>query len=385
MITIFNIKGMIMKQFKIYFLVFLAVLFLWSTSAFALRIPSGAGDPDQDGVTDHEESIQGSNPNLVENNGSVDCNGKSDFDGDNICDWWEWKYFTIGNRYICTNNAIVDCAPDGDADQDGLTNLQEFQNGTNPVSEIKDNGLILTNPVPNGTHIYNGAIESQGTCDINSGQNVTLISYNQIILKPGFHAYNNSTFHAVLGNINADSDDDGLNDYEEMNIYGTDPFDKDTDDDGMSDKVDPFPLDGNETIDSDGDGIGDNADPDDDNDGLTDVDEISNGTDPHNPDTDGDGVTDGDEVNTYRSNPLNTDSDGDGMPDGWEVDNSSDTCHMNPVDNSDINIDCDNDSYSNLIEFYLGSSPNDPESKPAPGNHYEYDALGRIKFIIRVQ
>ncbi|OJI08568.1 MAG: hypothetical protein COX02_00670 [Candidatus Vogelbacteria bacterium CG22_combo_CG10-13_8_21_14_all_37_9] len=35
--------------------------------------------------------------------------------------------------------------------------------------------------------------------------------------------------------LKADSDGDGLNDYEELNVYGTNPLKRDTDDDGMSD------------------------------------------------------------------------------------------------------------------------------------------------------
>ncbi|MFP3908977.1 MAG: hypothetical protein ACLFVX_03875, partial [Archaeoglobaceae archaeon] len=40
-----------------------------------------------------------------------------------------------------------------------------------------------------------------------------------------------------------DSDGDGLNDYEELYIYHTDPFDSDTDNDGESDGDDDHPLD----------------------------------------------------------------------------------------------------------------------------------------------
>lgn len=42
---------------------------------------------------------------------------------------------------------------------------------------------------------------------------------------------------------NQDSDGDGLNDYEELYIYHTDPFDSDTDNDGESDGDDDHPLD----------------------------------------------------------------------------------------------------------------------------------------------
>jgi hypothetical protein len=65
-----------------------------------------------------------------------------------------------------------------------------------------------------------------------------------------------------------------------------------------------------------------------DNDGLSNWDEISvYGTDPYNADTDGDGLADGVEVNKYRTDPKRADTDGDGIPDGAEV-----TAGSNPLD-----------------------------------------------------
>lgn len=84
----------------------------------------------------------------------------------------------------------------------------------------------------------------------------------------------------------SDSDDDGLNDSEEI-LLGTDPNDPDTDDDGL--------LDGTEVVMAEGTGSPDPLDPDSDDDGLLDGDEVLYGTDPSNPDTDGDGVFDGED------------------------------------------------------------------------------------------
>jgi predicted flap endonuclease-1-like 5' DNA nuclease len=61
-----------------------------------------------------------------------------------------------------------------------------------------------------------------------------------------------------------------------------DLFDDDIDNDGVSNDMDVFDNDANETYDFDADGIGDNADDDDDNDLWLDVDEIACGTDPLN-------------------------------------------------------------------------------------------------------
>jgi outer membrane protein OmpA-like peptidoglycan-associated protein len=133
-----------------------------------------------------------------------------------------------------------------------------------------------------------------------------------------------------------DSDGDGLTDEDEINIYKTDPFNRDTDGDGLSDgdevliyKTDPL------NRDTDGDGLSDGDEvlvyktdplnPDTDGDGCSDGDEVLiHKTDPLNPDTDGDGLTDCDEINIYRTNPLNPDTDGDGVPDGQEVRDGTD-------------------------------------------------------------
>jgi len=61
---------------------------------------------------------------------------------------------------------------------------------------------------------------------------------------------------------------------------------------------------------------------DSDQDGLTDYEEINiYHTNPNNPDTDGDGLFDREEVKVYHTNPLVKDTDGDGYSDGDEVKN----------------------------------------------------------------
>ena len=70
----------------------------------------------------------------------------------------------------------------------------------------------------------------------------------------------------------ADSDFDGLDDDEEINTYGTDPLDDDSDDDGL--------LDGEEVNDYGTDP----TNPDSDEDGYSDGEEVAAGTDPLDPD-----------------------------------------------------------------------------------------------------
>jgi Domain of unknown function (DUF5060)/Bacterial TSP3 repeat len=84
-------------------------------------------------------------------------------------------------------------------------------------------------------------------------------------------------------NLDADDDGDGVGDDHNKNGI-SDYRELDFDGDGVdrADSVpwDAFPLDPNEWRDTDGDGIGNNADADDDNDGFSDYEEIRKGTDP---------------------------------------------------------------------------------------------------------
>ncbi|MCM1530192.1 MAG: hypothetical protein NC093_09390 [Alistipes sp.] len=92
-----------------------------------------------------------------------------------------------------------------------------------------------------------------------------------------------------------DSDDDGLTDYQEVYITGTDPNKYDSVTEDISD-----------------------ADADSDGDGLSNAQETALGTDPQLSDTDDDNLSDYDELYVYGTDPLNPDMDGDGLDDGDE-------------------------------------------------------------------
>jgi hypothetical protein len=132
-----------------------------------------------------------------------------------------------------------------------------------------------------------------------------------------------------------DSDEDGVNDYDEVEQYGTDPLDADTDDDGTLDGADAFPLDPTEDTDTDGDGTGDNADTDDDNDGTLDGADAFPRDPTEDTDTDGDGTGDN----------ADTDDDNDGQLD---VDESA--CGSDPLDGSSLSLDFDSDNIPDCVD-----------------------------------
>jgi len=219
---------------------------------------------------------------------------------------------------------------------------------------------------------------------------------------------------------NSDSDGDGLNDWDEVQL-GTNPNASDSDGDGMPDGwevangLNPNSNDASgdpdndglsnlqeyqhstnpNASDSDGDGMPDgwevanglnpnsnDASGDPDNDGLSNLQEYQHDTNPNASDSDGDGMPDdwevanglnpnsndasGDPDNDglsnlqeyqHSTNPNASDSDGDGMPDGWEVANG-----LNPTNPGDASEDSDGDGQSNLQEYLNGTDPNVSDS-----------------------
>ncbi|EYF07083.1 isopeptide-forming domain-containing fimbrial protein [Chondromyces apiculatus] len=158
-----------------------------------------------------------------------------------------------------------------------------------------------------------------------------------------------------------DTDGDGLPDVFEEFI-GTDPNDADSDDDGVPDgeEIDP-------AGDADGDGLINALDPDSDNDGLFDGTEM--GRDCMGTGTDaaaGHCRPDGDQGAT-TTNPLDADTDGGGVSDGNEdynfngVFDESETDPNDPADDGII-VDTDGDGLSDILEGVLGTDPEDADS-----------------------
>ncbi|MFH2009903.1 MAG: hypothetical protein ABI333_25130 [bacterium] len=141
------------------------------------------------------------------------------------------------------------------------------------------------------------------------------------------------TVTVIDGNL--DTDGEGLTDYQELCVLGTNEQDPDTDGDGVNDFAETnagYPRD------SDQDGIIDPLDPDDDGDGVPTANEDPSGDgNPVNDDSDGDGIPnyldtddDGDGVSTANEdlngngNPADDDTDGDGVPNFLDTDDDGD-------------------------------------------------------------
>lgn len=160
-----------------------------------------------------------------------------------------------------------------------------------------------------------------------------------------------------------DSDGDGLSNPTETSL-GTDPNRADTDNDGLEDAEEVLTY---ET---------DPVSADSDCDGLTDAEELALGTDPLLVDSDGDGLTDGQERGRQQAvaatncsdifvpdadpmtttDPLSADSDNDGVVDGAEDGNQNgrvDAGELNPADATDANSGATQQACANPIEPIL--------------------------------
>ncbi|GAB4508818.1 MAG: hypothetical protein Tsb004_08120 [Allomuricauda sp.] len=338
-----------------------------------------AADCDGDGVTNGDEFTNGTDP----------YEGTIDTDGDGITDDNEINDSTNQNDpcspvqiagytgYDSSNTiwAASDC------DSDGVTNGEEFTNGTDPYEGTVDtdgDGITDDNEINDGTGLNDPCSPVQVA---------------------GYTGYDSANTIWTA----ADCDGDGLTNGEEFS-NGTDPYEGtlDTDGDGITDD--------NET--NDGTDLNNPCSPvqaagysgydssntiwaaaDCDGDGVTNGDEFNNSTDPYvvSPDTDGDGIDDDNETNngTDSNDPCSptqvagytgydssntiwssADCDGDGLTNGEELTNGTD-----PYQGS---VDTDGDGISDDNEINDGTDPNDSCSPTQIAGYTGYDSSNTI-------
>ena len=340
-------------------------------------------DSDDDGLNDGEEDNLGTDPNDPDTDGDgtpdpeddfpLDPDEDTDTDGDGTGDNADTDDDDDG--VFDEDEASDGTDPlDPDSDDDGLSDGEEGTEGTDPNNpdtdgdgtEDGDDDFPL-DPDEDTDTDGDGIGDNTDTDDDGDGvSDVDEASDGTDPLDPdtdGDGASDGEEGEEGTDPLDPDSDDDGANDGEEAD-EGTDPNNPDTDGDGTPDGEDDFPLDPDEDTDTDGDGIGDNTDTDDDGDGVSDNDEASDGTDPLDPDSDDDGLEDGEEADE-GTDPNDPDTDGDGTQDGdddfpLDPDEDTDTDGDGIGDNADT--DDDGDGVSDTDEVADGTDPLDPDS-----------------------
>jgi|GEM_PF-1316812 len=143
-------------------------------------------------------------------------NLSADQDQDNISDAWEEAYF--GDK---------DFNGEADTDRDGLTDLEEYQYGSNPTNMDSDGDGLS-----DMTEIY--GVGTDPTSWDSDGDSISDVKEIFTGTSPVEFDANKKEIDATVYGAYTDSDSDGVSDYiEEMN--DTDPYASDTDGDGLTD------------------------------------------------------------------------------------------------------------------------------------------------------
>ncbi|MDC0550156.1 hypothetical protein OAO58_00985 [bacterium] len=231
--------------------------------------------------------------------GAIDITDPTDSNSNGIGDNWETFYFgSLG---------AVD--PASDEEPDGLTNLEEWQKFTIPnVADTDSDGLEDGEEVDTySTDPTNKDTDGDGYDDKFEVDNLA------------------SDFDPLVDDSSEDPDGDGLDNVAEL-TNSTNPIDSDSDDDTIND----------------GDEVNGAVNP---YSGGTLGAVPGDSTDPNNPDSDGDTISDFAEIdnsNGFITDPNNGDTDGDTVPDDIEMTNSSDptdSTSFPPVPDSLISVD----------------------------------------------
>jgi hypothetical protein len=356
---------------------------------------AGPCDQDNDGLTNEEEVIAGTDPTVA------DTDGDGYNDGEEVTGIDDPSTPAVATG---TSDGNDPCDPDPsagpcDQDNDGLTNDEEITAGTDPtVADTDGDGYndgeevtgiddLSTPAVATGTSDGNDPCDpdpSAGPCDQDNdgltNEEEVIAGTDPTVADTDGDGYNDgeevtgiddpSTPAVATGTSDGndpcdpdpaagpcDQDNDGLTNDEEVTA-GTDPNNPDSDGDGYNDGEEVTGID-DPTTPAVATGTSDGNDPCDpaqaagytgydagnaiwaaadcDSDNVTNGDEVTNTSDPYNPDSDGDGLTDGDEV-IYGTDPNNGDTDGGGVNDGDEIANGTDPTLGNGADDYVITL-----------------------------------------------
>lgn len=290
---------------------------------------------DSDLLNNLQEILYGSDPNIFDVN--------LDTDGDGLLDVFETKLFE--NYNINSTDSDSDGIADGmeDDDQDLLTNIEEMKFKTDPLtkdfgldsdgdglSDYQEINITETDPFK-ADEDDNGISDDQEDPDNDSITNILELSLGG----------NPKVFDDVNNII--DTDNDGLTDFQEINLTLTNPLVADSDSNGINDAF--------EDLDSDG---------------LTNFQEMKLGTDPlvHDSEqlqkhSDNDGLVDIYELKITNTDPLLDDTNFDGILDGQgdaDSDGLTDFIEVLLGTNSstkDMSVDSDNDLLSDTQELLM--------------------------------
>ena len=391
-------------------------------------------DTDNDGIIDGWEIWYGLNPNVLDDaNEDFDDDGfnksvnftnlqeflnntnpiNNDTDNDQMLDGWEVFY---NLNPIDPNDANSDKDNDGfDFDKNGTiwrdekyTNLEEFNNGTNPINNDTDiDGIIdgweiwynlnPNDPIDADLDNDNDGYDFDNNKIINQTEKFTNLEEFLNKTNPNNNDTDNDEMidgwevgYSLNPNYpddaNDDNDTDGfdfdnnkiINQTEKFTnleefINGTKPNNIDTDEDGMIDGWEYWfglnPNDLNDALwDLDNDGFDFNGDDDvNENERFTNLEEFLNMTNPKNNDTDNDGMIDGWEVG-YELNPnYPGDANDDNDTDGFDFDRNGNINQTEKytnleeykIDTNPKNDDTDNDEIIDGWENWYGLNPND--------------------------
>lgn len=359
-------------------------------------VPALDDDSDNDGLSDWEEvNVTGTNPlhwdtdgdGVSDANELISTSGTwpkrafdqesdpldQDTDDDGLSDYIEWGNSGLGTGLGIsrttggTHDTTCPIVNDDDSDNDGLQDGAEGWDGnatiTNTIGRTGTRGSGETNfcdPDTDGDGLTDAeefALFGGLRPDPDVGQGFVDVS---VVGHPSW------SLTATIPALDDDSDDDGLSDYEEVNVTGTDPLDWDTDGDGLSDADELIVTSGNfpyRTFDQESDPL----DIDTDDDGLTDNIEYS-----------GSGVvraTSGSGGTRDTICPIvnDDDSDDDGLQDGYEDKNKDGSWNNYQIGNSTIqgwgetcacNPDSDGDGLQDGEEEELLGRTTTPQGVP---------------------